>query len=197
MAATEEGKTSGTNAPVLNFKAEEATTKEASKEAKREKKRLEKEEKKRQEKLSKINEELAKNNLASAVEEKESSKKRKRSKDEKAETTEDGTKEKKHKKSKDKTHREEANAEELAVNGNTNVSNGAEQWNPEALTGDAARRDKFLRLLGAGKSSRDSSSNKHKPSTKATDILHVQEDLEKQYEAGMKLKGSKRKGLGA
>ncbi|KAG9243618.1 small acidic protein family-domain-containing protein [Calycina marina] len=74
-----------------------------------------------------------------------------------------------------------------------------EKWNTEALTGDQARKQKFLRLLGAGKFNSDAS--KHSTSSKKfTDISKVQIDLEKQYEAGMMLKhnsGSKRRGLGA
>jgi len=67
------------------------------------------------------------------------------------------------------------------------------------LAGDEARKQKFLRLLGAGKAKggepKQTTSNKI-----ITDISRVQNDLEKQYEAGMKLKhngGSKRRGLGA
>ena len=74
-----------------------------------------------------------------------------------------------------------------------------ENWNTDALTGDEARKQKFLRLLGAGKASGDAS-KQQKSSKKNTDIFKVQSDLEKQYEAGMKLKhdgGSKRRGLGA
>lgn len=77
----------------------------------------------------------------------------------------------------------------------------AAQWNPEALTGEAARKDKFLRLLGAGKANAKAADGaKHKSSAKIADISKVQSDLERQYEAGMKMKhdgGGKRRGLGA
>ena len=77
----------------------------------------------------------------------------------------------------------------------------AAQWNPEALTGEAARKEKFLRLLGAGKANAKALDGaRHKSSAKVVDISKVQSDLEKQYEAGMKMKhdgGGKRRGLGA
>jgi hypothetical protein len=78
---------------------------------------------------------------------------------------------------------------------------GAKQWNPDALGGDAARKDKFLRLLGAGKSNAngEASGPAGKPKPKV-DIEKVQSELERQYDAGMKMKhdgGGKRRGLGA
>ncbi|KAH6672854.1 small acidic protein family-domain-containing protein [Halenospora varia] len=77
----------------------------------------------------------------------------------------------------------------------------AEQWNPDALTGDAARKDKFLRLLGAGKNNVNSSAGtKRGNGSKALDVEKVQSELERQYEMGMKMKhdgGGKRRGLGA
>ncbi|KAK2629980.1 hypothetical protein QTJ16_000800 [Diplocarpon rosae] len=84
---------------------------------------------------------------------------------------------------------------------------GAEQWNPDKLTGDAARKDKFRRLLGAGKvaSKEGEKSNKEKKEMKgknqpAVDIDKITLDLERQFEAGNKMKhdgGRKRRGLGA
>jgi hypothetical protein len=77
----------------------------------------------------------------------------------------------------------------------------AAQRNPEALTGEAARKEKFLRLLGAGKAkAAPDDGTKHKSSATEVDIRKVQSDLERQYEAGMKMKhdgGGKRRGLGA
>jgi len=75
----------------------------------------------------------------------------------------------------------------------------AEQWNPDALTGDAARQEKFLRLLGAKKPGAISSKSS-KSSKKIEDVAKIEMDLEKQYEAGIKHKhgsGSKHMGLGA
>ncbi|KAF8847014.1 hypothetical protein BDZ45DRAFT_360544 [Acephala macrosclerotiorum] len=84
---------------------------------------------------------------------------------------------------------------------------GGAQWNADSLSGDAARRDKFLRLLGAGKNGTvaaqpDAKKIKEKGKDKKSvdDIAKVQSALERQYEAGMKLKhdgGNKRRGLGA
>lgn len=73
-----------------------------------------------------------------------------------------------------------------------------EQWNADALTGDATRKDKFLRLMGAGKQTGEE--KKSKKAKKDVDIEKVQSELEKQYESGMKMKhdgGGKRRGLGA
>merc|ERR1711939_1091217 len=79
-------------------------------------------------------------------------------------------------------------------------THGAEQWNPDALTGDAARKDKFLRLLGAGKGSSKGVEKDKKKKDSGVDIIKIQEELERQFEAGVKLKhdgGSKKRGLGA
>jgi hypothetical protein len=96
----------------------------------------------------------------------------------------------------------------------------AQQWNPEALTGDEERKQKFLRLLGGGKqketesqkTEREESEKKaakrerkaarktEESAEKAEQIEKMQSDLVKQYEAGMKLKhegGGHRRGLGA
>lgn len=82
-----------------------------------------------------------------------------------------------------------------------NESGAAAQWNPDALTGEAARKEKFLRLLGAGKMNAAAADGaRHRSSAKAEDISKVQRELERQYEAGMKMKhdgGGKRRGLGA
>jgi hypothetical protein len=146
--------------------------------AKQERKRLRAEEKKRQKELSETNKAIIRNNLASASETPQSvekaSKKRKHIEEE---TTEVEVSEKKQKKKK-KSKNEEPVAEQIA----------AEQWNPEALTGDAARKEKFLRLLGAGKSNGAVLGSKQKPSIKAKDIKTVQSELERQYETGLKLK---------
>ncbi|KAJ5035418.1 uncharacterized protein L3040_007887 [Drepanopeziza brunnea f. sp. 'multigermtubi'] len=81
-------------------------------------------------------------------------------------------------------------------------SHGAEQWHPEALSGDAARKDKFLRLLGAGKEASKATEKEGKKSTKRpeVDIDKIAADLERQFEAGTKMKhdgGGKRRGLGS
>jgi hypothetical protein len=65
------------------------------------------------------------------------------------------------------------------------------------LSGDAARKDKFLRLLGAGKANGEGSSKKVKAEV---DLEKVQNNLERQFDAGVKMKhegGGKRRGLGA
>ncbi|TVY36134.1 hypothetical protein LSUB1_G005571 [Lachnellula subtilissima] len=92
------------------------------------------------------------------------------------------------------SHGDSKRAKTEESNGQTN---GAEQWNPDALSGDAARKDKFLRLLGAGKSNGAGSSNKVSADV---DLEKVQNDLERQFDAGVRMKheqGGKRRGLGA
>lgn len=82
------------------------------------------------------------------------------------------------------------------------VRNG-EQWNPDALNGDPARMDKFLRLLGASKvngnvTEKASKKVKAKTKTKAM-VEQVQDELERQFETGIRMKnyGQRKKGLGA
>ncbi|KAF7886781.1 uncharacterized protein EAF02_003428 [Botrytis sinoallii] len=109
----------------------------------------------------------------------EESKKRKRSKEEKESLK---------KKSKPTEEPEEPKAEkEIAA-----------QWNADALDGDAQRKSKFLRLLGAGKGG--AVSGKGVEAKGKGDIQKVQSELERQYDYGMKMKhdgGGKRRGLGA
>jgi hypothetical protein len=91
-----------------------------------------------------------------------------------------------------------ANAKDIKV-----VVSSVDQWNPDALAGDDARKSKFMRLLGAGKGKADISKKpKVETAAKKTaeQISRVQSELERQYEMGMKMKhdgGSKRRGLGA
>jgi hypothetical protein len=78
----------------------------------------------------------------------------------------------------------------------------ADQWNPDALSGDATRKNKFLRLLGAGKAGLDTKVNSERSSKQATDkdIRRVESELERQFEAGIRMKHDgqgKRRGLGA
>lgn len=78
----------------------------------------------------------------------------------------------------------------------------ADQWNPDALSGDATRKNKFLRLLGAGKAGLDTKVNSERSNKQATDkdIRRVESELERQFEAGVRMKHDgqgKRRGLGA
>ncbi|TGO53217.1 hypothetical protein BOTNAR_0301g00030 [Botryotinia narcissicola] len=110
----------------------------------------------------------------------EESKKRKRSKEEKESS--------KKKKSKPTEEPEEPKFEKEV----------AAQWNADALGGDAQRKSKFLRLLGAGKGG--AVSGKGVEAKGKGDIQKVQSELERQYDYGMKMKhdgGGKRRGLGA
>lgn len=74
----------------------------------------------------------------------------------------------------------------------------ADQWNPDALTGDAARKNKFLRLLGAGKGDGVEAAPKKKQASDQ-DIQRVESELERQFAAGIRMKHGgmgKRTGLG-
>merc|ERR1712093_8777 len=191
---------------------EEDQPAEETKQSRREKKAA-----KRAEKLAKI----------ASVE--SSSKKRKRTEDEEVFPQDEPKKEKSHKKRKSKSETEsaqetkpakkikkvkessdgrldramaerEAKMAAEAEDDHDVPTHGAEQWNPDALTGDAARKDKFLRLLGAGKGSSKGVEKDKKKKDSGVDIIKIQEELERQFEAGVKLKhdgGSKKRGLGA
>lgn len=123
------------------------------------------------------------------------------------ESTSDKKKKKKLSKGNDDKLDKEIAAREAKLKGEASddepASHGAEQWNPDALTGDASRKDKFLRLLGAGKgASKDTSKKEKKPkhNDAGVDIFKISADLERQFEQGVKMKhdgGAKRRGLGA
>jgi Small acidic protein family len=78
------------------------------------------------------------------------------------------------------------------------VANIGDQWNPDALNGDIARKDKFLRLLGASKVNGTEKRTK-KVKSRFTNYEQMENDLEQQFEAGVSMKhnGQGRRGLGA
>lgn len=83
-----------------------------------------------------------------------------------------------------------------------NNSNAADKWNVNALGGGSERQNKFMKLLGGGKASISASqgSQNSVEIRSKSDVRRVQDDLQKQYEAGMRMKfenGGQRKGLGA
>ena len=73
------------------------------------------------------------------------------------------------------------------------------KWNVDGLSGDNARKTKFLRLLGSGSSISGGNSKPSEDSKSATDMnARIQSDLEKQYWDGYAYKkDSKKKGLGS
>ncbi len=82
-----------------------------------------------------------------------------------------------------------------------NVENG-DKWNPEGLNGDAARKDKFLRLLGASKIKGNSTgkpAKKIEANKKLAGLSQMENELERQFEAGIRMKhdGQGKRGLGA
>lgn len=152
-------------------------------------------------------------------EEKKAEKKRKRAAEAEADTpaeteagaTTNGTADaaedlKEQKRKKKKAKKAEAADEEYVSKSSTDRketnTDGAEQWHVQALDGGDARKEKFLRLLGAkkaatsgdgqGVSAGSQSASKH-------EIASIQNDLERQFEAGMRMKdqGGRKKGLGA
>ena len=113
-------------------------------------------------------------------------------------------KEKKEKRKKDKKGKKDKESAEEDVPAPTieaeSKTNGGEQWNVSALEGDAKRKQKFLRLLGGGKTNGITNSGRTVPPSSKADIAKVQSDLERQFDVGMKMKEeghSRRKGLGA
>ncbi len=75
----------------------------------------------------------------------------------------------------------------------------ADQWNPDALNGGAARKDKFLRLLGAGKVNGVEKAAK-KVKREHVDLKQIENELERQFDTGVRMKHDgkgKRRGLGA
>ncbi|KAL2760590.1 hypothetical protein ACRALDRAFT_2039198 [Sodiomyces alcalophilus JCM 7366] len=75
-----------------------------------------------------------------------------------------------------------------------------EQWNVSGLDGGAERQKKFLKLLGGGKKGAGTSTHPQHTTKNKVDISKVNQDLEKQFNAGMQMKwdgGGARRGLGA
>ncbi|KAI9735784.1 MAG: hypothetical protein M1818_006393 [Claussenomyces sp. TS43310] len=85
--------------------------------------------------------------------------------------------------------------------GNTLMTGSGNQWNSDALDGDTARKNKFLRLLGAGKiDSKEPAEGTAKSHKDYSGMKQVELDLVKQFDAGVRMKHdgqSKRRGLGA
>jgi len=74
----------------------------------------------------------------------------------------------------------------------------AEKWQVDDLEGGSARQAKFLRLLGGKKAGATAPATHGSKGT--SDSTKAEADIQRQFEAGMKMKnegGSKRRGLGA
>ena len=79
-------------------------------------------------------------------------------------------------------------------------ANAAANWNVNGLSGDTARKSKFLRLLGGEKSSSGANTGPVLDSSDSTadPSARINANLERQYDYGMAYKKeSKRKGLGS
>ncbi|SPQ21667.1 2b0725d7-f148-464c-b5d4-52238acf0055 [Thermothielavioides terrestris] len=78
-----------------------------------------------------------------------------------------------------------------------------ERWNVQGLDGGAKRQDKFMRLLGGkkhGTAAPAAGGEAKEGSRKRFDIGQVSQELEKQFDAGIRMKfggGGQRRGLGA
>lgn len=137
------------------------------------------------------------------VDKKKSKKRKAKENDEAQQGTEKKTKTKESNDDKlDRVITEPAAKRAVEVSYDESPSHGAEQWNPDALTGDAARKNKFLRLLGAGKGGSKEKEKKDKKIVKkpGVNIEKIQAELERQFEAGASRKhdgGGKKRGLGA
>lgn len=82
-----------------------------------------------------------------------------------------------------------------------NADSAAERWNVNALGGGSERQSKFMKLLGGGNAAPSASSGARNSggSSSKLDVNKVQDDLQRQYEAGMRMKfegQGQRKGLG-
>ena len=83
--------------------------------------------------------------------------------------------------------------------GNSQDQDNIPRWNVQSLSWDDARRDKFMRLLGAASSGK---ATPHAPTEndalRVSDISIINSELERQYEASMRIKyDGKKKGLGS
>jgi hypothetical protein len=107
-------------------------------------------------------------------------------------------KSKKSKKSADDEKEDHPKEEPVTIEEEKPKAEGAEQWNVQALGGGAARQDKFMRLLGAKRAGNSGAALSTSHGSTRQQIDSIQNDLERQFEAGMKKKdlGGKR-GLGA
>ncbi|KAJ8113749.1 hypothetical protein ONZ43_g5083 [Nemania bipapillata] len=106
-------------------------------------------------------------------------------------------------KEKNKRGKEKRTTEEdisaFPLGGTTDTNSGA-QWNISHLEADTKRKQKFLRLLGGGKTNGVVSGSYTTSTSSKADIAKMQFDLEHQFDAGMKMKQegrSHRRGLGA
>ncbi|KAI9814756.1 MAG: hypothetical protein M1827_003022 [Pycnora praestabilis] len=116
----------------------------------------------------------------------------------------DAMKHKQRQKEKEHNEKEDQNDHQAEVKKQTleeTKSTGtAVNWNSEALSGDAARKEKLLRLLGVAKPQlgHQTLCTNGSTSSSLNDLSRRDADLEKQYDAGLRLKqDGKRKGLGA
>ncbi|KAI5862804.1 hypothetical protein GGS23DRAFT_597117 [Durotheca rogersii] len=117
---------------------------------------------------------------------------------------EEAPREKRNEKKKNKKRKEKSHSEEAVPSAATDVgadAPGGEQWNVQGLEGGDKRREKFLRLLGAKGTNGTTTVDGHDaPRTSKIDIAHMQHDLERQFDVGIKMKHEgrgHRKGLGA
>lgn len=115
-------------------------------------------------------------------------------------------KEKKSKKEKrEKKEKKEKKSKKRSVDtadDEDDAEDAEQQWHVGDLSGGEARQEKYLRLLGGGKKTDAGDKKKEKKAGKKalSDPIRAEQDIERQFEAGMKMKierGGGKKGLGA
>ncbi|GAB1314355.1 hypothetical protein MFIFM68171_04565 [Madurella fahalii] len=107
-----------------------------------------------------------------------------------------------YKKFKDSAVSEEALKEKAPTSASAPAAEAdlSERWNVHGLGGGAKRQDKFMRLLGGKKHGATAPAEAKEGSRQRFDIARVEQQLEQQYDAGIRMKfegGGQRRGLGA
>ncbi|QPC73519.1 hypothetical protein HYE68_004271 [Fusarium pseudograminearum] len=100
----------------------------------------------------------------------------------------------------EKKRKREAEAKAKAEKNSEGSAAQAEQWQVDGLEGGSDRQAKFMRLMGAKKAGAAAPAAHGSASKGTSDSTKAEAEIQKQFEAGMKMKnegGSKRRGLGA
>lgn len=104
---------------------------------------------------------------------------------------------------KEKDNKAARDTDSAGAEGKDHVSSSAsvaDKWNVGALGGGPERQSKFMKLLGGGKAAPSPATQNSDKVRPTYDVQKSQEDLQRQYEAGMRMKfdgQGQRRGLGA
>lgn len=99
-----------------------------------------------------------------------------------------------------KTTKDTGAASASSNNNGPGTINAADTWNISDLGGGAERQNKFMKLLGGGKAASSPANQNSGKVRPRYDVQKSQDDLQKQYDAGMRMKfegQGQRRGLGA